>query len=193
MMHIKESQWKRSTFERLMVGGGEVFGMGAFWQSYLLEKDGQCPFCWELQSIIITAALLRCQFILRYCQRSDFHKMHHLLILQRLSCNRQAVTASKIQQAVWYWQAGMSILYTWACCFWTLMAILQSWEKSMQDWFYHWETPKFGPDSSPRPSGLVWWFIHPSIIRGILRSDLIKIPYKLKLFYSITLVGLLGG
>lgn len=84
MMHIKESQWKRSTFERLM-GWGVVFGMGAFGQSYLLEKDGQCPFCWELQPIIITAAPLRCQFILRCCQRSDFHKLHQLLILQRLS------------------------------------------------------------------------------------------------------------
>ena len=37
-----------------------------------------------------------------------------------LSCNRQVVTVSKIQQAVWYWQADVSILYTWARCFWTL-------------------------------------------------------------------------
>ena len=140
-------------------GAGVVFGMGAFWQSYLLEKDGQCPFCWELQSIIITAARQRCQFILRCCQRSNFHKMHQLLILQRLS-----PVTGKWSQLQRFNRLCDTDKLAWA--FFTLehvvfehwRAILQSWEKSMQDWFHHWETPIFGPDSSPRSSGPVWWF-----------------------------------
>ena len=165
-----------------------MFAMGLFWQSYLPEKDGQCLLCWELQSIIITAAPLRCQFKLRRYQKEQFSQSApHTNTPKKVSIAtgkwsqlRRFSRLCDVGKLAWEFCTLEHIVFEqWG-------ATLRDWEKSMQGWSHQWETPRFGHDSLPRYNGFVWWFIRARIMNGILKSNLMKVLYEFKLFYCIS-------